>query len=162
MPVETKTVQRRKLHFSSVLDIVAEAERLAEAEKAGKLTMLGNWSLGQILNHLANWASYPYDGFPGALHTPPWPIRVILRRLKPKYLTKGMPQGVRIPKVEGGTVGNDPMDTASALKKLRSAIERLDSTTPKHPSPAFGDMTHDEVKRLNMRHAELHLGFVQG
>jgi len=161
MTIETKTVQRRRLHFSSIPDMIAEAERLATADKAGKLKALGNWTCGQIFNHLANWASYPYEGFPDRLRTPPWFIKPLLKMLKPKYLTKGMPQGVRIPKVEGGTVGNEPLSTEDGLKKLRLALDRLDKQVPKHPSPAFGNMTHHEVKELNLRHAELHMGFLQ-
>ncbi len=161
MPVETKHVQRRKLHFSTLSDIVAEAERLAAAERDGKLKTLGNWTPGQVFNHVASWAGYPYEGFPDRLKTPPLPIRWILKLAKKKVLNKGMPQGVRIPKVEGGTVGTEPLSTEDALKKLRVAISRLESTPPRHASPAFGEMTHDDVKRLNMRHAELHFGFLQ-
>jgi hypothetical protein len=161
MAIETKTVQRRRLVFSSLADILAEAERLAAADKAGTLKTLGNWTCGQVFNHIASWASYPYEGFPQRLKAPPWFIRPLLRGMKSKFLKNGMPQGVRIPKVEGGTVGTEPLSTEDGLKKLRAAIARLESTAPNHPSPAFGNLTHDEVKRLNMRHAELHMGFLQ-
>lgn len=161
MPVETKTVQRRRVAFNTLSEALADAERLAGADKAGKLKILGNWTCGQVFNHLASWAGYYYEGFPKPLHSPPWFIKPLLRSLKGKYLKRGMPQGVRIPKVPGGTVGTEPLSTEDGLKKLRTAYARLESTPPKHPSPAFGNMTHDEVIRLNLRHAELHLGFLQ-
>jgi hypothetical protein len=161
MPVETKSVQRRQLRFTTIADILAEAERLAAADRAGALTTLGNWSVGQIFNHIASWASYPYEGFPSQIKKPPVILRPIIKLSRGWLLNKGFPPGFRIPDVEGGTVGNEPLSTEDGLKKLRAALARLDATPPVHPSPAFGDLTHDEVKQLNMRHAELHLGFLQ-
>lgn len=161
MSVDTKTVRLRNLHFKTLADITAEAERLAAADKAGTLKAMGNWTVGQIFNHVASWASYPYEGFPTRLKPLPFFLKPLIKLSKNKFLTKGMPQGVKIPKVEGGTVGNEPLSTEDGLKKLRAAMQRLESSPPIHPSPAFGNLTHDEVKRLNMRHAELHFGFLQ-
>jgi hypothetical protein len=161
MPIDTKSVQRRNLHFNTLADLLAEAERLAAADKAGMLKTLGNWTPGQVFNHIASWAAYPYEGFPARLTRPPLVVRMLLKSLKGRYLRNGLPQGVRIPKVEGGTVGIEPLSTEDGLKKLRASLNRLESSPPKHPSPAFGNLTHDEVIHLNLRHAELHLGFLQ-
>jgi hypothetical protein len=50
MNVATKTVtDRRKLRFETLDDLLADARQVA----TGEVTMLGNWTLAQILGHLA-------------------------------------------------------------------------------------------------------------
>ena len=46
-----------------------------------------------------------------------------------------------------------------ALARLRTALERLKSEAPQAPNVIFGPLTHNEWIALNLRHAELHLGF---
>jgi EAL domain-containing protein (putative c-di-GMP-specific phosphodiesterase class I) len=65
MPVDTKSVpDRRTLRFETIDQALAEADRLADADRAGRLKPLGNWALGQTLGHLATWADYSYTGTP--------------------------------------------------------------------------------------------------
>ena len=60
--IDTKTASRRALHFNTIPDAIAEADRLAAADRAGKLKQLGNWTLGQNLGHLASWVDYSFMG----------------------------------------------------------------------------------------------------
>jgi hypothetical protein len=153
-----KIAGRRTLRFASLEDAVRDAEQLAELERRGRLQRLGNWTLGQALGHLAAWNNYPFDGYP--VPTPPWFIKLILRLvLKRKYLRDGFPAGVRIPGVDGGTAATGPLTTDDGLHAFRRSVERLRSTQPPLPSPAFGHLSHEEAKALAMRHAELHLSF---
>jgi len=72
-----------------------------------------------------------------------------------------MPRGVQIPGVEGGTVGMEDMETIEAGRQLLAALQRLKSDEEaKFDSPAFGAMSHEDRIALNLRHAELHLGFL--
>lgn len=159
-PIDTGKVHRRPLRFASIDDALAEIDRIVAADESGKLTKLGNWTAGQNLAHVAAWLDYGYSGFP--LKPPPWFIRVIIRMQKKKYLRDGFPSGVRIPNVENGTVGQDDVSTAEGAARLRRAFERLRSgEPPKFDSPAFGPMSLEERIQLNLRHAELHLGFLQ-
>jgi hypothetical protein len=139
-----------------VEDAVAEAERLAEAERAGKLKRLGNWSLGQALGHLATWTQYGYTGSPLKV---PFFIKWILRLRRRKFLYEPMRAGVKIPGVKGGTLATDPVPFEEALGRFRKAMERLKTEPPTVPNNIFGILTHDEAIALNLRHAELHLGF---
>ena len=152
------TDQRRKLRFNSVDDAIGEAERLVAAERAGQLQCVGNWKLGQALGHLATWANFALDGYPPELH-PPLPVRLIARLMKNSVLNKGMMPGMRIGRLPGGTVGLDPMEPEEGLRRLRAALERLRTTPPTIPNPAFGPLTHEQWIALNLRHAELHLSF---
>lgn len=161
MTVQTKQVQRRSVRFQSIDDLRAEARRLAHADQTDGLTRLGNWTLGQALNHLATWINFAYEGFPSGAK-PPLFIRVALRFMRKKMLDGGLPAGVNIPKVEGGTYGVEVVSTQEGLARLEHALQRLETEPTRHPSPAFGAMTKDESIKLNLRHAELHLGFFEG
>ncbi len=157
--IDTKLAERRRLRYDSIEDLLADIDRIVAADKAGKLRRTGNWTAGQAMGHLAAWINYGYEGFP--LGRPPWFVRFMLGFLKKKYLTKGMPAGVRIPKTENGTFGFDPMTTEEGAERLRKALSRLKSgEEPKFDSPAWGKMPYDERVAINLRHAELHLSFL--
>jgi|ERR1043165_9724714 hypothetical protein len=160
-PINTKSVQIRRLRFNTIAELQAEADRLAAAHRAGKIKQLGNWTTGQVFNHLASWASYPYDGYPQQLGKPPWFIRFILNLKRKTYLYKGMPQGVRIPGLKEGTMATEIIGIEEGYSKLQSALKRLDAAPPTINNPIFGPLTHEDWKRINMRHAELHMGFLQ-
>lgn len=153
-----KVKTRRKLRFESFDEVVRDAEALAAADQAGTLRAQGNWSLGQALGHLAFWARAPLDGYPD-MPEPPWLLRLITPLLKGRFLNKGLPAGGRIPTVPNGTFGTDPMPTEQGLAELREALTRLKSQAPTRANPFFGHMTHEDWRKLNLRHAELHLSF---
>ncbi len=150
---------RRTLRFNTVDDALADIDAILAADAAGKLKTLGNWTAGQTLAHVAAWIEYGYDGFP--IKPPPFFIRWYLKLRVPKFLRDGLPAGVKIPGVPGGTVGTDEMPTAAAAERLRTALLRLKNGEPaQYPSPAFGDMSHEDRTQFNLRHAELHLSFL--
>ena len=159
--VDTKTTpDHRHLRFESIDDVLAEIDRILQADREGQLETVGNWTAGQIMAHLAAWIEYGYEGFP--LGPPPWIIRWILRWQLKKYLRDGLPRGVKIPRTEEGTFGMDRMETGEAADRLKQALGRLQSGQPaKFHSPAFGEMSHEDRIRLNLRHAELHLGYLR-
>jgi hypothetical protein len=148
---------RRKLKFESIDQVLAEVDRLVEAERAGRLKRLGNWTLGQTLGHLAAWAEFAHSPAPLKV---PFFIKWALRLRKRKFFYEPMRAGVRIPGVEDGTLGTEPISLDEALPRLRRALVRVKSEPPTHPSPALGRLTHDESIAINLRHAELHLGFL--
>jgi hypothetical protein len=158
VPVDTgKVVGRRMLRFESIDQVMAEVDRLVAAERAGRLSRLGNWTLGQTFGHLAAWTEYSYTGAPLKV---PFLIKWILRFRKRKFLYEPMRAGVKIPGVPGGTLATEPMPMDEALERLRRGIERLKSEAPTTPNIIFGPLTHNEWIALICRHAELHLGFL--
>jgi hypothetical protein len=145
------------LRLESIDQLMVEVDRLAQAERAGRLRRLGNWTLGQTLGHLAAWAEYSYAGAPLKV---PFFIRWILRLRKRQMLYGPMRAGVRIPGVEGGTLATAPVPLDEALGRMRRAMERLKSEAPTAPNVIFGPLKHEEWIALQLRHAELHLGFL--
>jgi hypothetical protein len=157
-PVNTGKVSgRRVLRFETIDQMLADVDRLVGAEHEGRLKKLGNWTLGQTLGHLACWAEYAYTPAPLKV---PFFIRWILKFQKKKYLYGAMAAGVRIPGTKDGTLATEPMPLDEALPRLRRVMERLKVEAPTVPSQAFGPLTHEEGIALNLRHAELHLGFM--
>jgi hypothetical protein len=151
-------VERRKLTFTSLDEVVVDAEKLLGNgyEKAG------NWELAQVCLHLADWLRFPIDGFP----KPPLPIGMMLwalrktigKKMYRKYMVEGMPAGKpTMPQ----TVHRTGLDPTIAVGKLREAVEQFkgfDGTL--HPSPLFGSLTKDEATRLQLAHCAHHLSFL--
>lgn len=156
----SKVTDRRALNFATFAEIRRDLEALEAAHRAGTLRTTGNWKPGQVLSHIAAFMSYPYEGYPAELGTPPWLIRVILKAQKNKFIHKRMPVGVKIPGVRGGTVGADDAPFEQASARLRSAMDRMEKAPPAINNPIFGPLTHEEWMQMQCRHAELHLGFL--
>ncbi len=149
----------RKLHWNSLNEVLAELDRIETAEREGKLKATGSWTPGQILTHLAAWIEYGYEGYP--IKRPSLPFRWILRWMLPGMLSGGMRPGVRIPGIKEGTVGQEDVSTLEGIDRYRAALQRLLRGEPcPFDSPAFGRMSAEDRIRLNLRHAELHLGFL--
>jgi hypothetical protein len=151
-----KVTGRRKPQFNSVDEALEDANRLATAERLGRLNQLGNWTLGQALNHIGGWAEFSHAPCP--LKTP-FLIRLIIWLQKSRFLHGSMPVGVRIPRVEGGTLVTEAVSLDEGQQRFESAFRRLKTEPPTHPSPALGKLTQTEAIALNLRHAELHLSF---
>lgn len=149
--------ERRTLRFGSVAEAIAEARRCVESERAGKLRRAGTWTLGQNLGHLAAWIDYAFGGYP---FEAPAELRERARSRKNFVLGKGMTPGFRIPGLAAGTAGTRDMPSAEGLAWFESAWTRLQQECPTGEHAFFGPLTHGEWVELNLRHAELHLGFI--
>jgi hypothetical protein len=156
--VDTRKVRgRRTLKFDSLDACLAEVARLREAEHAGKLKALGNWTLGQTLGHLAAWVEYWYVGFP--MPKPPWAVRVVSKGMLWWFLNAPMEPGFRLPGAKQGTWGQEPCSVPDGEARLRGMFERLKREKASVPSPLFGMLPQEKLIKLHLRHAELHLGF---
>ena len=152
--------QRRNLNFDSINDVIDDVNRIAAADAGGDISVTGSWSVGEILTHLSAWIEYAYDGYP--IDAPPWIIKQVLKFHLRSILKHGMKPGIDIPGVEGGTVGQEKVDCDVACRRYLVALNRLASSEgAKYPSPAFGRLDKNKLVKLNLRHAELHLSFIQ-
>lgn len=153
-----KVTGRRTLRFASIDELLADVDRLVEADHARQLTTLGNWTFGQTLGHLATWAEFAYTGTP---MSPPWIVRFLSKLMKKKFIYGQLQAGFKLPRVPDGTLGTEPMDTDPAAERYRQIMQRLAREAPVKPNAVFGPLTHDEWINLHLRHAELHLSFMK-
>jgi len=151
-------LERRKLTFATLDEVVVDAENL----QAKGYEKAGNWDLSQVCLHLADWMSFPMDGFP----KPPVPIRLMLwalrnamgKRILRKIMAEGMPVGSQTMPQTVHQQGSDPV---GAMAKLKETAERFKAFTGTlHPSPLFGALNKDEATKLQLVHCAHHLSFL--
>lgn len=155
MTVDTKTATgRRTVTYSSYDDIIADAERLA----AGSVKTVGNWTYGQILNHLAISFNSSIDGIP---FTAPIALRFVARWfLKSRFLNKPLPSGYQVPdKAKDHFVPEDSAAVEEGLIVLRAALERCKAESKRCKHPLLGTLTLEEWEKFGLRHAEMHMSF---
>ncbi len=160
-PVDTKHCSdRRSLRFENLSDVRRDLDALERACATDTLRYSGNWTPGEIYTHLAAFINYAYDGYPPEFPKPPAIIKLMLKLQKKKYLRKGLPAGVKIPGVPGGTVGAEKVSANDGMARLRAALDRLERQPPAAPNIIFGPLTHEEWRNLHQRHCELHLSYL--
>jgi hypothetical protein len=155
MTINTTTVVgRRTLRFETLNDVLADLDAL----EGKKLQALGNWSVGQILEHLARTMNGAIDGMK---FTAPWYIRLMVGFMRKKFLTGKMPAGFKLPaQAAEQLIPAEPISEAAGFAALRGAIRRSLAETKRAPSPVLGKLTVEEANQLQCRHCELHLSFI--
>jgi hypothetical protein len=153
MAVKTGPVDsRRALRFSSYQEMIDCARGLSEVPTR----QLGNWSLGQICQHLAVAIDASIDGAP---FKPAMWLRVFGPLVKKRYLTRPMHSGFQLPANATALIPGET-STADGIAALEKSIGRLAETSVRKPHAVFGKLTRDEWDQLQLRHAEMHLGFI--
>ena len=149
-PLNTKRVEgRRAVRYQSLDELLADSERLAQCQ----VRTLGNWSQGQIYEHLARGLDVSIDGTKPL----PAPLRLVLRMLfKKKFLQSAVPAGFKAP----SEFNPDPISAADGLASLRRAVARQREVTERAPHPGFGNITREEWDLFHLRHAEMHMSFI--
>jgi hypothetical protein len=154
MPVNTaKVAGRRKLHYASLDEVLADADRLS----SGQVDVLGNWSAGQIFRHLARAYNGSIDGF---TMTFPWYLRSMARIFKNKLVSVPMPAGYDLPSAGAKAVLPGPTSTAEGLAELRAAVARLNQESHRAEHPMFGELSKEQWNTVHCRHASLHMSFL--
>jgi hypothetical protein len=154
MSVNTaKVTGRRKLDYKSFDEFLADVDRLS----AGSPKTQGNWSAGQVFQHLANAFNGSIDGFPQAF---PWFMRAIARMFKKKLIGGAMPAGIKMPAKLASAVMPEPTSTETGLANLHAAVSRLKQEAHRAAHPVFGKITNDEWNTVHLKHASLHMSFL--
>lgn len=153
-----KVMGRRALSFATLDDLEADVKTLVQAEDEGRLKALGNWSLGQALQHLQRFMTRSMEGFEKA----PWflpivglPFRLFMMK---RVLGAPPPPGMKPGKVP--FMPDDEADVPTESRAVLGIIERVRSGERfTQRSPLLGPLTHEQWIELHLRHAELHLSF---
>ncbi len=131
MTVNTKKVtERRDVHYDSLDELLADAERLAK----GQNRTVGNWTLGQILQHLAQSMDAAIDGMEMKV---PWFMKMAFGLLmnKDKMLSRPISAGFKIPKKgEAQFIPDSSTSTEEGLASLRAAVQRFQNDTSRFQS----------------------------
>ena len=148
------TPRHRTLRFDSFDDAMAEAERLAACQTRTS----GQFSLGQILEHLARTLEVVVGTRP--LPPPAFPMRWLARLMRPIVLGKAT-TGFKLPANSQNVLWpSEAVSTEAGLQHLRAQSEVFKQTDPLPVHPIFGKMTRQQHDALQCRHFEGHLGFV--
>ena len=155
MTVNTgKVTGRHTLRFASIDDAIAEAQRVA----TNPCRLLGNWSVGQNLDHLARTLRVSFDG---PYIMAPWFARTFIAPfMKKTFVEKAMPSGFLFTKQMEAFRPDDKATAAVAIEKFCKQFSRLKLETPTAPHPFFGMLTRDEWVGVQLRHCEMHLSFL--
>jgi hypothetical protein len=153
---------RRVLHFESVDLLAAEIERIVAAQHAGHLAALGNWTPAQIFEHLARFIEFSYEGFPFRAS---WPVRTVSYAAKwiawKRFVDWSLRPGFRIPAYADALEPDPWADFDVATARLHAALLRIRRGQPmRAPSPFEGAISHEQWVYVHLRHAELHLSFL--
>lgn len=153
-----KLKRSSELRFSDWEEVLSDVEQLL----AHGYTTSGNWTLGQSASHLAQWTSFPIDGFP----KPPFVIRVMFGVMKRLGVTKRLSQKILKEGFQPGsptspaTVPAVKISDKEGVHQLKNAYMKAKTHDgPLHPSPLFGEMDLQTYKRVSLLHAAHHLGF---
>src|SRR5262249_19663180 len=143
MPIDTaKVAGRRELHFATLQDIVVDLDDISKK----RLRALGNWTPGQIYQHLATAMNYTIDGFP---FTVSWPFRIIGKLfIKKRLINDHMAAGFRLPAQAAKALIPPPTTEEDGLRALRNAICRLQNERNRAPSPFLGKLSREESDKL--------------
>ena len=157
MTVVTKNVKtRRTIRFNTLDELLDDARQLVSSE----VKLHGNWTVAQMLKHLAIAFTGSIDGISFA---PPWFVKVMARLfMKRRFIEKSVPAGFTIPdKHRAELVPSESTDAQEALAELEAAVSRLKNESHRVEHPVLGVLTTEEWTQFHLRHAEMHLSFAE-
>jgi hypothetical protein len=150
------------LRLDSIEQLLAELDRLSAAQAAGQLRATGGWTPGQIFDHLARFTEFSYAGFPFRATLP---VRAVSRLAKwfawKRFVDRSLQPGYKLPHRFAALSPDPRAADRPALDRLRTVVSRIARGEPMlAPSPFEGRITHDQWVYVHLRHAELHLSFL--
>lgn len=158
--VNTRRCRRRLVSFRSFADISRDLDALEAAHAAGTLKALGNHAPGAVLAHVAFAVRCSFDGFTN--RAPAW-LRWLGPVMKKRVLAKPFEPGFQLSKDVDAKVWDEGASFVDGLAQLRAELARASApgAKPGAEHPFFGKLTSEEWQVYHLRHAELHLSFLQ-
>lgn len=152
--------RRRPMDYPTLQAIADDLTVLQKAHETGRLRRLGNHDPGPIFDHLARGMARSFDGFPVV---PAWWLRVLGPWIKKRVLAKPFKPGFMLPARIERCVWDDSVSFEDGIRSLLEQVARASApgANPSQPHPIFGRMTPHEWQAYYLRHAELHLNFLE-
>ncbi len=176
--VDTRRAERRALTLASFDDLARELDRIEHAARPDGegLRVTGNWSAGQILEHIAKAIERSMDGF----SAPPASTRPAPRGLTALSDRPVHARAIDAERALRATLLAHPFSpdspgfalpgeinpalyvwTNDGAARLRVALARIRDGHPMaRSSPTIGPLSQEEWAAVHLRHAALHLSFI--
>ncbi|WP_145209152.1 DUF1569 domain-containing protein [Planctomycetes bacterium TBK1r] len=153
-PNQQGTAALRQLRFRTLDEAVDDAQRLL----ASGYQRHGNWTLGQICQHLRVVQDPSLDGYPFWMSLFA-PLRPLVRRLLlPKILADDSPVGIKTSRI---FVPAAEVDDAEEVSLFCESVGRLKAHKGAfYPHPGFGRLDAKMLERVHSAHAAHHLRFL--
>ena len=146
--------ERRELQLADLDAVLNECRRLLETGYQRH----GNWSLGQICNHLRLTIDANVQGYPTWMMLIGLPLRPLLRRwFLPKLMQGISPVGIR---TAGRFVPAQDLSDAEEINLLETSIRQFRNAESLHGHPGFGQMSKEDFEQFHLVHAVHHLRFL--
>jgi hypothetical protein len=150
-------MKRRKLKFESIDDVIAEIDRL----HASGYQRLGNWSLGQMCDHIATLAEKSLAGFDTQL---PIIFRMTVGKIIfHQVVLKGrFPRGIKAPAELTPKPAPANEDPSAQIQRCKLALQKVQRAAADQfqPHPFAGRVTAEQWRKAQAVHASYHLGFL--
>ena len=161
--INTRLVSRRHVFLQTIDELACEVDRIVTAAAAGNVRPLGNWSPAQVLWHIGRLIELSLDGFPFRYRrAPAWIIRRLRLLAWRRLIALAFRPGFHNPP-EAVSLEPDPaislVDAAAYFKSQLARIQNGEQMTQE--CSLDGPYTHEQWVYIHLRHAELHLGFLE-
>jgi hypothetical protein len=158
-----RSTRRRRVAFSSIDDVLADVEAIIDAQRSGRLRATGGWTPAQICEHLAKFIEFSYDGFPFRASLG---VRVVSHVAKcvawKRFVEWSLQPGYKLPARFQALAPDPKAEFTASVVRLRLALDRIRRGEPMlQPSPFEGRITHEQWVYVHLRHAELHLSYLE-
>ena len=141
--------RRSDLTFACLDDVMTDVERLM-----ARHVTVGQWSLGQILNHLTTAIRLTLEGHRRS--TEPTREQEVTRRYF--FRSSKFPEGMEIPlPILNPQLDRDINIEAIALRETIARFVSFDGELPAHPR--LGPLTKEQWSRFHCMHCAHHLSF---
>lgn len=143
---------RRRLVFADFSQVRADIEHL----QACGYQQTGNWSLGQMCDHLAKSFDAMIDGYG---YQAAWPLRLTTKLVMPIiFQLKRVPSGAKIPKRFEAA---DEISDEARVADFERALERIENYRSSFVAHPFaGRLSNRRWKQLQLIHCAHHLSFL--
>ena len=150
-----RVTDRRELRFSSLQDILDDVEYQASGDPP---RTTGNWTGGQIVQHVALLIGFSIDGFPAA--RAPLPMRVVGRLRRKRILADPLGAGLTFPRKFDFLKPRAGIAWEEAVEFMNETMARLRDGRMTAGHPFLGKLTHEQWEQFHCRHAEMHCSFM--
>ena len=148
---------RRELTFSNFAEVVADIEAMAE----GNYHTIGNHSFPKIVYHLAR----TNEMLVGRIKPPklPWYMRMMMPVMRSRILNGPVKPGFTLPSTDMQSFfwGTEEPELDGVVEQFRGSVKAYETSGPLPAHPLFGKATPDQILSMALKHAAMHLSFVQ-